>query len=139
MHSIVLYLIAPSYLSILFDTDQVGVGLSGGFFNAVGGTAITAFSRNGTLLGSVLNSAMGIEFLGLVTSDGTNQIAGLQFSLVGAEPAGFGIDNVRFGTVGQVTIPDATAVPEPFTIVGTLIGATAAYRTRKRLKATNKL
>ncbi len=32
-----------------------------------------------------------------------------------------------------------TNVPEPFTIVGTLIGATAAYRTRKRLKATNKL
>jgi hypothetical protein len=34
---------------------------------------------------------------------------------------------------------DATAVPEPFTIIGTLIGAGTAYRMRKRLKATNKL
>ena len=49
-----------------------------------------------------------------------------------------GLDDVTFGSVtpGQ---PDSTAVPEPFTIVGTLIGATVAFRTRKRLKATNKL
>ena len=126
-------------ISILFNTDQAGVGLSGGFFNAVGGTAITAFSRNGLVLGSVVNTVTGIEFLGLVTSDGTNQIAGLQFSLVGAEPAGFAIDNVRFGAAGQIVVPGSTAVPEPFTIVGTLIGATAAFRTRKRLKAINKL
>jgi hypothetical protein len=33
----------------------------------------------------------------------------------------------------------STAVPEPFTIVGTLIGASTAFRMRKRLKATNKL
>jgi hypothetical protein len=32
-----------------------------------------------------------------------------------------------------------TAVPEPFTIVGTLIGASTAFRMRKRLKATNEL
>jgi hypothetical protein len=34
---------------------------------------------------------------------------------------------------------ESTAVPEPFTIVGTLMGATAAFRMRKRLKVTNKL
>jgi hypothetical protein len=32
-----------------------------------------------------------------------------------------------------------TAVPEPFTIVGTLIGGTTAFRMRKKFKATNKL
>ncbi|WP_310429561.1 PEP-CTERM sorting domain-containing protein [Chamaesiphon sp. VAR_48_metabat_135_sub] len=122
-------------ISILFDTDQAGVGLDGGFFDSIGSTAITAFSRNGTLLGSVLNSATGIEFLGLVTSDGSNQIAGLQFSLVGAESAGFAIDNLRFGTSGQVNIPGAAAVPEPFTIIGTLVGGTAALRMRKKLKS----
>ena len=36
------------------------------------------------------------------------------------------------------TDPDATPVPEPFTIVGTLIGGTAALRMRKKLKASNK-
>jgi hypothetical protein len=35
--------------------------------------------------------------------------------------------------------PPSTNVPEPFTIVGTLIGSAAAYRMRKRLKVTNKL
>jgi hypothetical protein len=46
------------------------------------------------------------------------------------------------GVGGTAVIPptgDPTAVPEPFTIVGTLIGASTAFRMRKRLKATNKL
>jgi hypothetical protein len=126
-------------VSILFSTDQAGVGLTGGFFDNIGGTAITAFARDGSTLGSVVNTATGIEFLGLVTSDGSNQIAGLQFSLVGAENSGFAIDNVRFGTAGQISVPGGTAVPEPFTIVGTILGGTAAMRMRKRLKATVKM
>ncbi len=38
------------------------------------------------------------------------------------------------------TIPgsDPTAVPEPFTIVGSLIGGTAAFRMRKKLQAADK-
>ncbi|MGB2831735.1 MAG: PEP-CTERM sorting domain-containing protein [Methylotenera sp.] len=105
-------------VSILFDVDVAGVGLSGGFFNAIGGTAITAFGRNGSLLGSVLNAGTGIEFLGLTTTDGLAGIAGLQFSLVGAEPAGFAIDNLRFGIAGQI-IPE---VPEPETYAMMLAG-----------------
>ncbi len=126
-------------ISIFFSNDVAGVGLDGGSFEAIGSTAITAFARNGANLGSVKNSVLGFEFLGLVTSDGTNQIAGLQFSLVGAEPAGFAIDNLRFGVAGQVTVPgDSQTVPEPFTIVGTLVGGTAAMRIRKKLKVTKK-
>jgi hypothetical protein len=47
---------------------------------------------------------------------------------------------VNVGT-GPVVTPGGGSqqVPEPFTIVGTLIGGTAALRMRKRLKATNKL
>ncbi|WP_373542516.1 discoidin domain-containing protein [Chamaesiphon sp.] len=44
--------------------------------------------------------------------------------------------------IGEVAFSvnnSATSVPKPFTIVGTLIGATVAFRTRQRLKATNKL
>jgi hypothetical protein len=36
------------------------------------------------------------------------------------------------------SIVDAQAVPEPFTIVGTLIGGTAALRMKKKLKADKK-
>jgi hypothetical protein len=32
----------------------------------------------------------------------------------------------------------ATSVPEPFTIIGSLVGGTAAFRMRKKLKSTNK-
>ncbi len=90
-------------IAMHFSSNQAAVGLDGGFFNAVGGTAITAFRRDGTVIGSVSNIGTGIEFLGLATADRTETIAGLLFSLVGAEPAGFAIDNVRFGTSGQIT------------------------------------
>jgi hypothetical protein len=41
--------------------------------------------------------------------------------------------------IGLNNLSVAAAVPEPFTIVGTLLGGAAALRMRKRLKATNKL
>lgn len=49
----------------------------------------------------------------------------------------FGFDNLTVGTLSQVA--PATAVPEPFTIIGTLVGGTAALRMRKKLKATTKI
>jgi len=128
-------------ISILFSVDIAGVGLDGGFFNAIGGTAITAFARDGTTLGQVTNSGTGIEFLGLVTADGLNRIAGLQFSLVGLEPFGYAIDNLRFGVAGQVTVPGGgnggptPPVPEPETYALMLAGlAAVGYVTRRRRK-----
>ena len=118
-------------VSILFDIDLAGVGLDGGFFDAIGGTAIRAFARDGTLLGTIANTGLGIEFLGLVTTDGSNQIAGLQFSLVGAEPAGYAIDNLRFGKSGQVIVP---GVPEPETYAMMLLGLGAiGWLARRRM------
>lgn len=118
-------------IAILFSVDVAGVGLSGGFFNALGGTAITAFDRDGNVIGSVLNTQLGIQFLGLVTDDQSETIAGLLFSLVGAEPAGFGIDNLRFGGRGQV-IPGT--IPEPSSVgLGLLgLGLLAVARRVKR-------
>ncbi len=119
-------------IAVLFDTDQVGVGFDGGFFNAAGSTGITAFDRNGNLIGTVSNLGLGIEFLGLVTSDGAPLIAGVFLDLVGSEPAGFAIDNLRFGTRGQVVIP---GVPEPanwaMLIAG--FGLTGAVLRRRRM------
>jgi hypothetical protein len=107
-------------IAILFDSDVAGVGLDGGFFDNVGGTAITAFARDGSVIGSVLNEETEIEFLGLVTADGSDTIAGLLFSLVGAESAGFAIDNVRFGTGDVVQPPGPPAPPEPVPTSGPL-------------------
>lgn len=117
-------------IAVLFDVDVAGVGFDGGFFDAIGSTAITAFARDGTLLGSVVNSIIGIEFLGLVTSDGTAQIAGVFLDLVGTEPAGFAIDNLRFGIAGQVVVP---SVPEPamLAIFGLGLAGLALMRRRR--------
>jgi len=92
-------------IAVLFSADQYGVGFSGGYFDAVGSTGITAFARDGSLLGTVINTGRGIEFLGLV-SDGGPGIAGVFLDLVGSEPAGFAIDNLRFGEQGQVNVPE---------------------------------
>lgn len=116
-------------IAILFDVELAGVGFDGGFFNAVGSTGITAFARDGSLLGTVSNTVTGIEFLGLVTDDGSEAIAGVFLDLVGAEPAGFAIDNLRFGRRGQVNNP----VPEPasFAVLGLGL-AVAGFAVRKR-------
>lgn len=117
-------------IAILFSLDQVGVGLDGGFFDAIGGTEIRVFARDGTVLGSVSNLGLGIEFLGLVMADGVARIAGLEFSLVGAEPAGFAIDNVRFAKAGEVVVP---SIPEPQTYALMLAGlGVVGWATRRR-------
>lgn len=122
-------------ISLLFSESQFGVGLEGGFFDAIGGTAITAYGEDGSEIGSVTNTQEGIEFLGLVTDDRSDSIAGLQFSLVGDEPAGFNIDNVRFGTVDQVR--DPTSVPLPASLwlmMAGLVGLISFHGGRRSLK-----
>ena len=92
-------------IAILFSTDQYGVGFDAGYFNAIGGTAIQAFDRAGNLLGQVVNEALGIEFLGLVTDDNTASIAGVRLAIVGNEPYGYAIDNLRFGLQQDIDVP----------------------------------
>lgn len=89
-------------VSIMFSRDIAGVGLVGGYFNAVRSTAIRVFDRNGNQIGGVKNLATGMEYLALVTSDGSERIAGLQFSLVGPEPAGYAIDDLSFAFASQI-------------------------------------
>lgn len=118
-------------IAILFDIGLAAVGLDGGYFNAIGGTSITAFAHDGSILGTISNEGLGIEFLGLATQDGSEMIAGLLFSLTGDEPAGFAIDNVRFGTIGQVIIP-GNDVPEPSSIALAAAAMAALVMARRR-------
>jgi hypothetical protein len=115
-------------IAILFSSDQFGVGFDGGFFNSIGSTAITAFARDGSLIGSVQNTVEGIEFLGLVTDDNIASIAGVFLDLVGDEPAGFSIDNIRFGGVNDI---DINVVPEPSTYLIMALGLLGIVTSRK--------
>lgn len=89
-------------ISMVFEPNVAGVGLQGGFFNAVRSTSITAFDRAGNQIGGVVNLSEGIEYMALVTENGSETIAGLQFSIVGPEPAGFAIDNLSFARRGDL-------------------------------------
>ncbi len=114
-------------VTILFDKDVAAVGLDGGSFGAVASMAITAYDRDGNPIGQVTNEGTGIEFLGLVTSDSSETIAGLQFSIFGSEPAGFAIDNLRFGTADEIDNPNPT-MPEPHSALGLLaLGGVFAF------------
>jgi hypothetical protein len=99
-------------IALLFSVPQLAVGFSGGFFDAVGSTGITAFGVDGSFLGTIINEGTGIEFLGLISASNVAEIAGVFLDLVGAEPAGFAIDNVRFGVAGQVEPPHGV-IPLP--------------------------
>jgi hypothetical protein len=68
--------------------------------------------------------ASGIGFTGIAKSIG---FAGVANQIV--------FDDITFGSV----IPDPVSIPEPFTIIGTLVGGTAALRMRKKLKSTTKM
>ena len=70
----------------------------------------------------------------------TNLTTGTNYFLVST---GFqNVDSGAFTTTidgaGNVNPTGSTSVPEPFTIVGTLVGGTAALRMRKKLKFNNK-
>lgn len=95
-------------IAIWFDRDLAAVGLQGGWFDGRGGVAITVYDRQGKVLGRTINRGTGFEFMGLATNDLAPRIAGLEFHLVGAEPQGFGVDNIRFGAPQQIDLPGVT-------------------------------
>jgi hypothetical protein len=68
----------------------------------------------------------------------TNLSTGTNYFLVstGFHDSDFGAFTTTIDGPGNVSA--TTSVPEPFTIIGTLVGGTAAMRMRKKLKAVNK-
>lgn len=124
---------SPTYngaIAVLFDTDQFGVGFDAGFFDDIGSLGLTAFNRNGDLLGTVSNIGLGIEFLGLVSQSA--DIAGVLFSLTGVEQAGFAIDSLRFGKVGDIIVPAPIPLPAAGWLLLGGLGGMAALRRRRK-------
>jgi hypothetical protein len=64
--------------------------------------------------------------------------AALEASLL-AGTAYFDIHTLLFpgGEIRGFLVQQSTSVPEPFTVIGTLVGGTAAFRIRKKLKSAN--
>ena len=68
---------------------------------------------------------------------GFQAVSGQTNGFVGALPSGSIDPTTGYfipNSAGFTPVPNATSVPEPFTIIGTFIGGTAALRLRKKLK-----
>jgi hypothetical protein len=127
------------------NTDSVGnetsLGFSGGGFRD--GTLDTGFffSNDTTTLASLFASLSG----GNVVFELNDVDPGDQFYDF-AQGLSASVVNVGTGPVVTSTpvipgIPPTgagTSVPEPFTVIGSLIGGTAAFRMRKKLKSSDK-
>jgi hypothetical protein len=101
------------------------------------GTRLQIFDMSGSVL---LDQLVSLTF-GAGTDPGTysnysvSSLNGIsKFSFIGGSPVG----NTSIDNVVVSTATGAQAVPEPFTIIGTFVGGTAAVRMRKKLKNANK-
>ncbi len=88
---------------------------------------------------ALLNGSVVDSFLSATSTNITNDFygfTGVTFDAirvtVGGSGSGAVIDNLQFNSAA------AQSVPEPFTIIGTLVGGTAAVRMKKKLKSANK-
>ncbi len=125
------------------NTNGTSAAPSGGSLTLPAGTRflVTAASSTGTGSRSAFNIYTTPSFGGTFTngSDTTN----LNFTSFSFEVDNFDSTNpLNTSPNGSfsfvATVPGATAVPEPFTIIGTMLGGTAAIRMRKKLAATAK-
>ncbi len=82
-------------------------------------------------------------YLSLIADNPSETFDNIVLSLRTTNPGllndNFGIDNLTSATTAQIKSFSATAVPEPFTIIGTTLGIASAFQIRKKLKSENKL
>jgi hypothetical protein len=85
-----------------------------------------------------------VQVNGNILFDQTN-ISAQAFAPYSFNFVGTGLDTIQFNERNDPAylqldnvVVDVAAVPEPFTIVGSLVGGTAALRMRKKLKSSNK-
>ena len=109
------------------------------------GSTITALLSPGSFPNTAPNDNLFSPASPFLTFNGFSYLVGTQpenvFALNGgyAETSDINANTVNDRILSSFNISaQRTSVPEPFTIIGTLIGGTAAFRMRKKLKAYSK-
>jgi hypothetical protein len=92
---------------------------------------------------ALLNNAVVDSFSNVTDAANTNNFygfTGVTFDAIRITAGGRGRTNVGAAVIDNIQFGAATAqsVPEPFSIIGTLVGGTAAFRIRKKLADANK-
>jgi Protein of unknown function (DUF642) len=130
--------IAQDFATTLGQTYQVTFGLSSE--NQSGIETLRA-SAGSAFVDYVLNVSGTGVFKKSFTTQSFNFVANSSLTTLSfIHTAGTGGSNdPMIDGVSVVQLGQPTSVPEPFTIFGTLVGGTAAFRMKKRFKATNKL
>ncbi len=101
-------------------------------YGANGANRSATVSIGGTTLGTITASQSGVFSTQSYTiASGTT--GALKFTSNTSGNAGIILDSIVLNST------DATSVPEPFTMIGTLVGGTAAIRLRKKLKVDSNV
>jgi hypothetical protein len=120
----------PEVLSFSTAINNFSIFASGGVANAT--FQLQAFDISNTLLGATTINTLAGAYGSLNFTSGSYNIA--KVTLTQTSGASYFVyDDLSFNAQSS-----ATAVPEPFTIIGTLIGGTTAIRMRKKLKSVAK-
>jgi hypothetical protein len=117
-----------NYNKIQWETGTASNGING-----LGGTSAAVGYSNGSSTNRNYAELPGSLVNGALLDGGSNSLVANSLNSDGV--AGRYTFNARNGAV---VTPPTTSVPEPFTIVGTLVGGTAAMRMRKKLKVAMK-
>jgi hypothetical protein len=102
--------------------------------STLGFTQLFAANTANGLGNPIPSSNLSLTNVSLNSIFGTGLTSGTVLQFRVADVFGGG-DNIRAFTVNGSINGSTTSVPEPFTIVGTIIGSTAALRLRKKLKS----
>ena len=135
--------------ALLIGNNTIGfqqvfaINPANGAFSNTPPTALSRTTTLATIFGSGFTNTNSLQFKiepyffsgGPSATVGSSATVG---GLIPSVPSFASVPNVYTltGSITQAGTP--TSVPEPFTIVGTLIGGTAALRLRKKLKADRK-
>jgi hypothetical protein len=138
-------LFAPGAKNVLSST--IGLVQSGANYASTSdlvfdfGTSGKLVIPNGSLFSSapsaILTAHTNFAYLGTAGTFTTTDTISTPLTVTSFN---FDVDNSPLGTVaspnGSYSLV-ATTVPEPFTIIGTIVGGTAAFRMRKKLASKN--
>jgi hypothetical protein len=108
-------------------------------FNFTNGVSFTLLQNSKFTNTPIFNNVNVLTGYGLQLADNAGSFFTSGTDISNIPTLAFSFNDTGLASGGQfIASASPTAVPEPFTIIGTIVGGTAAFRMRKKLAAANK-